>query len=80
MLRSSDTDWLDRPRADREKHAAELRRRVEAFGDLHRDGMTIIIVNHDTAIAGYCRRVVRLHDGRIVEDREQAGLATVASA
>lgn len=35
VLRSSDTDWLDRPRADREKHASELRRRVEAFGDVH---------------------------------------------
>ena len=43
------------------------------FGDLHADGMTIIIVTHDPAIAAYCRRVVRLHDGRIVEDREQAG-------
>ena len=42
------------------------------FGDLHREGMTIIIVTHDAAIAGHCRRVVRLHDGRIVEDREQA--------
>jgi putative ABC transport system ATP-binding protein len=50
------------------------------FGDLHRDGMTIIIVTHDAAIAGHCRRVVRLHDGRIVEDREQSGLATAASA
>ncbi len=39
------------------------------FGDLHREGMTIIIVTHDPAIAAHCRRVVRLHDGRIVEDR-----------
>jgi putative ABC transport system ATP-binding protein len=45
------------------------------FGDLHRDGMTIIIVTHDPAIAAYCRRVVRLHDGRIVEDRAQEGQA-----
>jgi len=42
------------------------------FGDLHREGMTIIIVTHDPAIAAYCHRVIRLHDGRIVEDREQA--------
>ena len=41
------------------------------FGDLHRDGMTIIIVTHDAAVAQHCRRVVRLHDGRIVEDRER---------
>ena len=37
--------------------------------------MTIIIVTHDPAIAAYCHRVVRLHDGRIVEDREQAVVA-----
>ena len=43
------------------------------FGDLHRAGMTIIIVTHDPAVAAHCRRVVRLHDGRIVEDRDQTG-------
>jgi putative ABC transport system ATP-binding protein len=42
------------------------------FGVLHRDGMTIVIVTHDAAIAAHCRRVVRLHDGHIVEDRAQA--------
>ena len=42
------------------------------FGGLHRDGMTIVIVTHDAAIAAHCHRVVRLHDGRIVEDRAQA--------
>jgi putative ABC transport system ATP-binding protein len=41
------------------------------FDDLHRDGMTIIIVTHDPSIAKHCRRMVRLHDGRIVEDRVQ---------
>ncbi|MCU0670209.1 MAG: chromosome segregation protein SMC [Myxococcota bacterium] len=35
VLRSSDTEWLERPRDEREKHAAELRKRVEHFGDVH---------------------------------------------
>jgi chromosome segregation protein len=35
VLRSSDTEWLERPREDRERHTAELRRRVEGFGDVH---------------------------------------------
>jgi len=41
------------------------------FSELHRDGITIIIVTHDPAVAAYCHRVVRLHDGRIAEDRRQ---------
>jgi peptide/nickel transport system ATP-binding protein len=45
------------------------------FSDLHREGMTIIVVTHDAAIAAYCHRVIRLHDGRIVEDRERAVVA-----
>jgi putative ABC transport system ATP-binding protein len=42
------------------------------FGDLHREGMTIIVVTHDASVAAHCRRMVRLHDGRIVEDRAQS--------
>jgi predicted ABC-type transport system involved in lysophospholipase L1 biosynthesis ATPase subunit len=41
------------------------------FGNLNAEGMTLIIVTHDPAVAAHARRVVRLHDGRIVEDRVQ---------
>lgn len=41
------------------------------FSELHADGITIIIVTHDPTVAAYCQRVVRLHDGRIAEDRLQ---------
>jgi putative ABC transport system ATP-binding protein len=47
---------------------------MELFSNLHHDGMTIIIVTHDPAIAAYCRRVITLRDGRIVEDRIQPGI------
>jgi putative ABC transport system ATP-binding protein len=46
---------------------------MQLFSDLHADGMTIIIVTHDPAIAAYCHRVIRLQDGKIVEDRLQSG-------
>ena len=49
---------------------------MELFSKLHQDGMTIIIVTHDPAIASYCRRVISLRDGLIVEDRIQSGVAT----
>jgi putative ABC transport system ATP-binding protein len=48
---------------------------LDLFTELHRDGITIIIVTHDPAVAAYCHRVVRLHDGRIAEDRRQEPLS-----
>jgi putative ABC transport system ATP-binding protein len=38
------------------------------FGQLHADGATIALVTHEPDVAARCRRVVRLHDGRIAED------------
>jgi ABC-type lipoprotein export system ATPase subunit len=32
------------------------------------DGITIILVTHDANVAGYARRVIRIHDGVIVDD------------
>jgi putative ABC transport system ATP-binding protein len=40
--------------------------------DLHaRLGATVVIVTHDMSVAGSCQRVVRMRDGRIVEDTGQ---------
>src|SRR5262249_48129800 len=39
------------------------------FRQLNAEGHTLIIVTHDPGIASHCRRVIRLHDGRIIEDR-----------
>jgi putative ABC transport system ATP-binding protein len=50
------------------------------FSELHADGITIVIVTHDPAVAAYCRRVVRLHDGRIAEDRMQPTTDIAVSA
>ncbi len=41
---------------------------VELFRDLNRDGITIIFVTHEQEVAGATRRILHLHDGRIVED------------
>ncbi|HVY22917.1 MAG TPA: ABC transporter ATP-binding protein [Steroidobacteraceae bacterium] len=45
------------------------------FSELHDEGMTIIIVTHDSGIAAYCHRVICLRDGKIIEDRPQSGIA-----
>ena len=46
---------------------------VELLEELNRDaGTTVIIVTHDSELAGHARRIIRLSDGLVVEDRERA--------
>ena len=42
------------------------------FNALHAEGNTVILVTHDPGIAGHARRLIRIHDGLIVEDRAQS--------
>ncbi len=37
------------------------------FDELHRDGLTLVVITHDTAVAARAQRTVRLRDGRISE-------------
>ncbi|MDH2386060.1 ABC transporter ATP-binding protein [Bradyrhizobium sp. CER78] len=41
---------------------------LSLFEALHREGRTIIVVTHATEVANRARRLITLHDGRIVED------------
>lgn len=41
------------------------------FDSLHAEGQTIIVVTHEDEIAKRCKRVIRLRDGQIIEDRRQ---------
>jgi putative ABC transport system ATP-binding protein len=43
---------------------------MDLFSQLHAEGQTVVIVTHDPGIAACCRRLVRLHDGKIAEDRD----------
>jgi putative ABC transport system ATP-binding protein len=44
---------------------------MRLFQQLNREGITLIIVTHEPDIAGYCQRVLRMQDGRLIEDRQQ---------
>jgi putative ABC transport system ATP-binding protein len=50
------------------------------FDELHGEGHTIVLVTHEHDIAAHCARVVRLVDGRIVEDRRNAPQPTRSKA
>ena len=39
--------------------------------ELNKEGSTVILITHDNSIAATARRVVRISDGKIIEDHEQ---------
>jgi putative ABC transport system ATP-binding protein len=38
------------------------------FHELHDSGMTVIIVTHDMKVAKQCDRIIRIEDGKIIEN------------
>jgi putative ABC transport system ATP-binding protein len=53
---------------------------MDLFCELHRSGMTIVLVTHEPSVAAYAQRVLRVRDGRIVADeRNQVPVRRVAA-
>jgi putative ABC transport system ATP-binding protein len=48
--------------------SATTKQVMELFVELHRQGMTVVLVTHDPQIAAYAERVVSFKDGVIVSD------------
>ncbi len=46
---------------------------LDLFDELHRDGLTIIMVTHDQSVAERCERVLRLKDGYVDTDELLVG-------
>ncbi len=42
---------------------------MAVFQELHRNGITIVLVTHEEDIAAFTERIVRFTDGKIVDDR-----------
>ena len=45
---------------------------LEIFKNLNRDGMTLVMVTHDEAVAQQCDRVITFRDGQLLSDRPTA--------
>lgn len=58
--------FADEPTGNLDSHTSE--EILEMFQKINRDeGITIILVTHDPGIAHHARRVIRIHDGMIVD-------------
>jgi putative ABC transport system ATP-binding protein len=48
---------------------------MQLFEQLNQSGLTIILITHEPDVAAHARRLIRVRDGRIVEDRPAADTA-----
>ncbi|NMO21315.1 ABC transporter ATP-binding protein [Pyxidicoccus fallax] len=49
---------------------------IQLFKELHREGLTVLAVTHEDRMSAAARRVLRLKEGRLVEERADLHLAT----
>jgi putative ABC transport system ATP-binding protein len=56
----------DEPTGNLDTEASNLV--LEIFRDLNADGLTVVLVTHNPELAARTRRIIRLRDGRIIED------------
>ena len=66
LLQSPEVLLCDEPTGNLDAETGE--RTISLFRDLHKEGLTVIAVTHEERLANAATRVIRLKDGRIVED------------
>ncbi len=62
----------DEPTGNLDSHATEDVLRI--FSNLNDEGRTVVLITHEPDVAEQTKRIVRLSDGAVVEDRRLAGV------
>jgi putative ABC transport system ATP-binding protein len=63
--------WADEPTGNLDSEMAAAV--IELLGELHDEGLTIMLVTHDPTIAAHADRLITVRDGRLVEDKLLTG-------
>jgi putative ABC transport system ATP-binding protein len=58
--------WADEPTGNLDSETATVV--MDLLGELHEEGLTLILVTHDRTVAARAERLMTVRDGRIVED------------
>jgi len=59
---------LDEPTGNLDKKTGKIV--MEILKKLHENGNTLIIATHNENIASYCSRIIKLSDGKVIEENE----------
>jgi putative ABC transport system ATP-binding protein len=63
--------WADEPTGNLDSEMAAAV--IELLGELHDEGLTIMLVTHDPTVAAHADRLITVRDGRLVEDKLLTG-------
>ncbi|KPL02840.1 MAG: hypothetical protein AMJ90_04635 [candidate division Zixibacteria bacterium SM23_73_2] len=53
---------------------------MSILSELHKNGITIVLITHDDSVASHAQRIMRLKDGEIVEDKKTSDGEAVSQA
>jgi|HubBroStandDraft_3_1064219.scaffolds.fasta_scaffold26585_2 putative ABC transport system ATP-binding protein len=62
----------DEPTGNLDSHSTEDVLRI--FAHLNEEGRTVVLITHEPDVADQCKRVIRLSDGEVIEDRRTLGV------
>jgi putative ABC transport system ATP-binding protein len=51
---------------------------ISIFCQLHREGITVVLVTHEPDVASQAQRIVRLFDGKVISDEKVTGNKTIS--
>ncbi len=68
--------WADEPTGNLDSETAATV--MELLGELHEEGLTLILVTHDPVVAEHGDRLLTVRDGQIESDRSLAGEPALA--
>jgi putative ABC transport system ATP-binding protein len=58
--------WADEPTGNLDSEMAQ--NVIELLGELHAEGLTLILITHDPTVAAHADRLITIRDGRLVAD------------